>query len=1010
MSLHVKPVQSDVHLNKIGIDRPREDSNVYFNNDGSARSPILPSDSSSSTITAGMVGGNSSSVSLPASATNGFAGSQSVTPMPCAVGLASNRPADLSNSIYNICVNVRNRLATIPSINIYLQEAERLNLPSHAQMQHQFQTQSRPQSNRSSGSIESPIDAPNNPSTASTIFVPPMAGVPLSMGLDPLTLIWRFLRMGTSLCQLFRELRPDSLSTLTTSLSPTDDVKVAKKALYHFIQGCRMELHYSDDQLFTISDVFSENLSVLLKVVHTVSRLLDELEAQGKCGPVTPPKPTSTTTASDGNNASIVSRDRVVQELIITEQKYVQDLEVMMRYQREMQQMISAGAIAGDLSLEQLFGDVNDMVEFQRRFLVALEFQASFPPEQQRFGYVFQSAKLGLEMYENAAINQKQSVDVILNEAPRLQALAHIIEPTYELQAMLIKPVQRICKYPLLLRELIKFTPNDWPYYEELLSGCEVMKAITARVNETQRRIENIDKVHELNDRMRDWRGHNVSDFGDLLLDGVYPVVKTGFEREYHLYLFENIILCCKEAPTTKKSMGLSKKPKANSKRQSLVLKGRIYMAYVTDVFVSKKDGYLLHLSWGKDDASDTGFFDIRFRNDESLSQWENTIKRMVQRYHESSELFHNQIHDESILTQTVYDDDASDDEYDNNDLDQQQFDQQSQSTARNSNASEKAAYYQQQQQHQQQLIDDMASMIGNYQMNDPVTLTTASATPSTPQPYIASSPNTSISAANMSKFPPRLQARNRSASSPNYFGPVSTANSFVPPMPPLNNVPLSTPATRIKSEGAMRTANSGPPSSQYYDSNSSVMSSRSTATSYVSSSGMTTPTSMSSFSNLPSVVENGYLAGSHAMNATTMAANNIVGSISAPMPLSKPMANVPVMAPTTSNSAATSVHSSASTTTAKHMNQLKVKLHFLEDTFLLIVPSNIQYQQLVDRVDRKIRLCGKLTPSPLRIRYKDEDNDFVSITSDEDIQMALEQSSEENDSKFNDVLTIWVG
>lgn len=1025
----------------------REQSNVYYS-EGKITGSVLSQ---------GLASHTGSSVSLPA--TVNISGA---TPVPSAVGFASNRPADLSCSIYNICVNMRNRLATIPSLTIYLQEAERLNLPSHAQLQQMQHQSQRPQSNRSSGSaLESPLDlsysgvgplTPQGASPSSAIFVPPMPGVPISMGIDPLTLIWRFLRMGTSLCQLFLELKPDTLSGLTAMapLAPTDDVKVAKKALYHFIQACRTELFYTDDQLFTISDVFSENSSVLLRVVQTVSKVLDELEKQGKCGPVTPPKPivNGGTSSPPGSSAAGAislppgisaeassNRDKVVQELVITEQKYVQDLELMMRYQKELQNLISTGAIsANDSTLEQLFGDVAELVEFQRRFLVALEFQASFPSDQQRFGYVFQSAKLGLEMYENAAISQKQSQDAIINDLPRLQLLSHIIEPTYELQAMLIKPVQRICKYPLLLRELIKLTPPDWPYAEELNSGSEVMKAITARVNETQRRVENIDKVKELNDRMRDWRGHNVSDFGDLLLDGVFPVVKTGFERDYHLYLFENIILCCKEAPPAKKTIGLTKKSKlssAASKRQSLVLKGRIYMAYVTDVFVSKKDGYLLHLSWGKDDASDTGFFDIRFRNDESLSQWESTIKRMVQRYHESSELFHNQIHDESILSQTVYDD-GSDDELDTESEhlhNSMQFDQQSQSTARNSNASDKTTGY---YQSQNQLIEDMSSFIGNFHMNDAVTSLSSHGVP---QPQISqlqqhhlSHPG--ISAANMSKFPPRLQARNRSASSPNYFGPTGTANSFVPPMPPLSNLPVTngstsaslsgTAATRIKSEGAVRIPNyQGQGNSQYYESTSSVVSSRSNATSYVSTSGMTTPTSMSSFSNLPSVVENGYIQGSHAMYATTMAASNI-GPISSPIPVQNAAQGTSsLVSPPLgghSNSFSGSGSGSNATTTPhqspapKHMNQLKVKLHFLEDTFLLIVPSNIQYQQLLDRVDRKIRLCGKSTPSPLRIRYKDEDDDFVSITSDEDIQMALEQSSDDSDKKFNDVLTIWVG
>ena len=70
----------------------------------------------------------------------------------------------------------------------------------------------------------------------------------------------------------------------------------------------------------------------------------------------------------------------------------------------------------------------------------------------------------------------------------------------------------------------------------------------------------------------------------------------------------------------------------------------------------------------------------------------------------------------------------------------------------------------------------------------------------------------------------------------------------------------------------------------------------------------------------------------------------------------------------------------------------VKVKVHFLEDIFVIQVPRSTGYEELVERVGRKIRLCGpRRDDGPLRVKYIDEDGDQVSIGSSEDVQMAFE-------------------
>jgi cell division control protein 24 len=143
-----------------------------------------------------------------------------------------------------------------------------------------------------------------------------------------------------------------------------------------------------------------------------------------------------------------------------------------------------------------------------------------------------------------------------------------LINPKSELQAFLIKPVQRICKYPLLLESLQKRCPTTHDYYKELVQGAEACRRITDKVNEAQRRAENVATVKLLEKRVEDWKGHALSNFGELLLDDVFMVTKSDVDREYHVFLFEKIILCCKDATVPG---GAKKVGKSNSilKKQS---------------------------------------------------------------------------------------------------------------------------------------------------------------------------------------------------------------------------------------------------------------------------------------------------------------------------------------------------------------------------------------------------------------------------------------------------------
>jgi cell division control protein 24 len=73
--------------------------------------------------------------------------------------------------------------------------------------------------------------------------------------------------------------------------------------------------------------------------------------------------------------------------------------------------------------------------------------------------------------------------------------------------------------------------------------------------------------------------------------------------------------------------------------------------------------------------------------------------------------------------------------------------------------------------------------------------------------------------------------------------------------------------------------------------------------------------------------------------------------------------------------------------------SQLKVKVNCDSGNYVtLVVAFNITYQSLIDRIDAKLArfTTSSIGKGALKLRYRDEDGDLVTIQSDDDIQIAF--------------------
>jgi cell division control protein 24 len=149
---------------------------------------------------------------------------------------------------------------------------------------------------------------------------------------------------------------------------------------------------------------------------------------------------------------------RIVHELVETDRKYVLDLGNLFDLQKAVQ---AADVMTGDV-IHSIFLNVRSILEFQHRLLVRMEEMKSMPESEQRWGTLFVEQKDGfLATYLPFLANKTKGSRIAHDLFDKIHSVKHPAAYDYTtLAAFLIKPAQRLMRYPMLLNvSLVLFIP-----------------------------------------------------------------------------------------------------------------------------------------------------------------------------------------------------------------------------------------------------------------------------------------------------------------------------------------------------------------------------------------------------------------------------------------------------------------------------------------------------------------------------------------------------------------------
>ncbi|XP_036810818.1 pleckstrin homology domain-containing family G member 3 isoform X3 [Oncorhynchus mykiss] len=239
--------------------------------------------------------------------------------------------------------------------------------------------------------------------------------------------------------------------------------------------------------------------------------------------------------------------DHVVMEIIETERMYVRDLRSIVEdYLAHIIDMDNLPIRPDQVS--SLFGNIEDIYEFNSELLQSLDMCENDPVA---VASCFVDKSDAFEIYTQYCTNYPNSVGT-LTDCMRSTTLAKFfrdrqafLKRSLPLGSYLLKPVQRILKYHLLLQEIAKHFDPEKEGYEVVQEAIDTMTGVAWYINDMKRKHEHAVRLQEIQSLLINWKGPDLTTYGELVLEGTFQVQHAKNTRM--LFLFDKMLLITKK-------------------------------------------------------------------------------------------------------------------------------------------------------------------------------------------------------------------------------------------------------------------------------------------------------------------------------------------------------------------------------------------------------------------------------------------------------------------------------
>ncbi|XP_073085529.1 neuroepithelial cell-transforming gene 1 protein-like isoform X2 [Manis javanica] len=242
--------------------------------------------------------------------------------------------------------------------------------------------------------------------------------------------------------------------------------------------------------------------------------------------------------------AKEIKRQEAIYEMARGEQDLIEDLKLARKAYHDPMLKLS---IMSEEELTHIFGDLDAYIPLHEDLLARIGEATKPDGRVEQIGHILVNWLPGLNAYKGYCSNQLAAKALLdrKKQDPRVQDfLQRCLESPFsrklDLWSFLDNPRSRLVKYPLLLKEILRHTPEDHPDVQLLQEAVLIIQGVLSDINLKKGESEcqyYIDKLEYLNERQKDPR---IEASKVLLCHGE---LKNKNGHKFYIFLFQDILV-----------------------------------------------------------------------------------------------------------------------------------------------------------------------------------------------------------------------------------------------------------------------------------------------------------------------------------------------------------------------------------------------------------------------------------------------------------------------------------
>jgi hypothetical protein len=390
----------------------------------------------------------------------------------------------------------------------------------------------------------------------------------LTLKNDPIKVLWLLLRQGAFMCELLNQVQPGIIQSVSLPISPMGANNFtdanSRQNVAAFVKASRNMFFMTDDQLFNPGDLYKEDFITFSKALSLCETYMNNkirvssrnsyvlsdqnfdndilylFDVKGLgLGKV---KEEDEENEEDKKSEGVPvksKREKILEEMIASERVYVEDLTRLHRYK----ELIKFERLLSQKTIDLIFSNLKDLLNFQRKFMIEMEDQMQ--KEKPDLASLFTAHEADFSLYEEFCLNQSEALVTLADNKAILDSKADSLENIGDVSGYLIKPIQRVPRYSLFLRDLAKDARKRGN--EEEAKNAEIAaesaRRIANRINERQRAAEN-EKASAMFFSIV--KLASPEKMGKLILHDYSMRMKLdGVNKVYQVFLFQRKMVMC---------------------------------------------------------------------------------------------------------------------------------------------------------------------------------------------------------------------------------------------------------------------------------------------------------------------------------------------------------------------------------------------------------------------------------------------------------------------------------